>query len=108
MNPVQQYHVIPVGDEIIHDANENCSCRPYESDDGAIIHHAIDGREQRERCGGTTDEGWVLIGEVIGNDKMSLSAPDDICYRCGNTLDGYFHIIQERFGIRHKKCPPND
>ena len=52
-------HVVPVGDSIDHDtatSEPDCVCgprtQPTESDDGSVnwllVHHSLDGREQRE------------------------------------------------------------
>lgn len=49
-------HVIPIGDLIDHDTDEDCACgptaEPVERVDGSVgwlmIHHSLDGREQEE------------------------------------------------------------
>lgn len=50
------FHVRPVNDLVQHDLTDSCVCGtttvPVERDDGTIgwyvLHHALDGREQRE------------------------------------------------------------
>lgn len=53
-------HVLPLGDLVQHDASSDepdCVCgpqtRPVAHDDGAvswlIVHHSLDGREQKEK-----------------------------------------------------------
>lgn len=52
-------HVRPVGDLVEHELTEDCACgpsaQPVKRDDGSvgwlIVHHALDGREQRETKG---------------------------------------------------------
>ena len=49
-------HVVPVGDHVEHDANQNCICGPtaqsqYRDDDTVYllwVHHSLDGREFEE------------------------------------------------------------
>lgn len=49
-------HVLPMGDQIIHETNEDCVCGPdvvpVKREDGSIgyviTHHSLDGRESSE------------------------------------------------------------
>lgn len=52
------FHVMPIGDLIAHQADEDCVCgpaaqlvrRPLSGDVWLHVHHSLDGREARERC----------------------------------------------------------
>lgn len=56
-------HVIPVGDNTLHDANRNCCCAPIETNPGLWVHNAHDGREKYERQDGKERGGWQIIFE---------------------------------------------
>jgi len=42
-------HVVPLNDYREHIADRNCWCCPLVEDDGVVIHHAMDCREQYEQ-----------------------------------------------------------
>lgn len=51
MTPVAEVHVVPTGDWVGHDLEEECVCGPYhevcptpEGDKWLVLHHALDGR----------------------------------------------------------------
>ena len=58
-------HIHPLGDLIEHQMDDGCPCgplqKPVKSHDGSVswlvVHHSLDGREQRERKSAATDEG---------------------------------------------------
>lgn len=64
-------HVIPVGDEEIHCAQESCWCKPVQTEPGVFTHNAKDCREAQERITGQNcSEGWVLIGEEVSEESQ--------------------------------------
>ena len=68
---VRRLHVIPIGDEHIHAAQEVCWCYPVTFDGVLWTHNAKDCREVRERQTEEQEsEGWIIIAEYVSpNDK---------------------------------------
>jgi hypothetical protein len=66
-------HVIPIGDEQIHAAQEVCWCHPVPRGDGRWTHNAKDCRERLERqTGEQVSEGWVMIAEYVWPPKKQV------------------------------------
>lgn len=63
---VRRIHVLPVGDEGIHAAQEICWCHPTEIEPRLWVHNAKDCREAEERITGEKcSDGWVNIAEYV-------------------------------------------
>lgn len=45
----ERYHIIPINDLREHEATPECWCCPTEDEeDGLVVHHAMDNREEYE------------------------------------------------------------
>jgi hypothetical protein len=67
---VRRLHVIPIGDEHIHAAQEICWCHPASQDGIQWTHNAKDCREARERHTKEQEsEGWIIIAEYVSPNK---------------------------------------
>lgn len=61
-----RYHVLPVGDLDIHQAQTTCWCHPLETEPNLWVHNAKDCREARERITGKkVSDGWINIAEAF-------------------------------------------
>lgn len=45
---MDKIHVVPTNDLREHEDSEACWCRPTEDEDGVIVHHSMDRREEYE------------------------------------------------------------
>lgn len=60
-------HVIPLNDDIMHHASPKCLCQPLNDPESTTVyvHHAFDNREAQERQGNPVKgKGWTNIGEI--------------------------------------------
>lgn len=52
MDESRKYHIVPVGDLVEHEVNEDCVCSPtpkFVEGGMLFLHHSLDGREAREQ-----------------------------------------------------------
>jgi len=76
---VRRIHVVPIGDEELHAAQEICWCHPTETEPRLWVHNAKDCRESKERATGEKcSDGWISVAEFIApnaGDELPVPKP---------------------------------